>query len=102
MEIQSFLARKGYSQTSLAEKLGTTSQNVNRWVTGVGVPSYEFCKKLLELGMTIGELFGIELSEMAPPTGDGAFLEGMANASDPEFNAKVERIVLEMKAKGQL
>lgn len=100
MEIQSFLARKGYSQTSLAEKLGTTSQNVNRWVTGVGVPSYEFCKKLLELGMTIGELFGIELSEMTPPTGDGA--SGMANASDPEFNAKVERIVLEMKAKGQL
>ena len=101
MEILSFLQRKGYSQTSLAEKLGTSSQNVNRWVSGVGVPSYELCKKLLELGMTIEELFGIDIP-IHPPSTDPAFLEGVANASDPEFNAKVEKIVLEMKAKGQL
>ena len=102
MDLFSFLRRKNMSQADLSKALDTTPGNVNRWAKGDGVPSYDLCKKLLKLGMTIGELFGIELSEMAPPTGDGAFLEGMANASDPEFNAKVERVVLEMKAKGQL
>ena len=102
MDLFSFLRRKNMSQADLSKALDTTPGNVNRWAKGDGVPSYDLCKKLLELGMTIGELFGIELSEMAPPTGDGASLEGMANASDPEFNAKVERIVLQMKAKGQL
>lgn len=102
MDLFSFLRRKNMSQADLSKALDTTPGNVNRWAKGDGVPSYDLCKKLLELGMTIGELFGIELSKMAPPTGDSEFLEGMANAIDPEFSAKVERIVLEMKAKGQL
>ena len=102
MDLFSFLRRKNMSQADLSKALETTPGNVNRWAKGDGVPSYDLCKKLLELGMTIQELFGISLADAAPPTGDGEFLEDMANASDPEFNARIERIVLDMKAKGKL
>lgn len=30
------------------------------------------------------------------------FLEGLANSSNPEFNATIEKIVLAMKAKGKI
>lgn len=102
MDLFSFLRRKNMSQADLSKALETTPGNVNRWAKGDGVPSYDLCKKLLELGMTIQELFGISLADTAPPIGNPEFLEGMANASDPEFNARIERIVLDMKAKGKL
>ena len=101
LDLFSFLRRKNMCQADLSKALDTTPGNVNRWAKGDGVPSYDLCKKLLEQGMTVKELFGIDIPNL-PPSTDPAFLEGVANASDPEFNAKVEKIVLEMKAKGQL
>lgn len=47
------------SQADLSRELDTTPGNVNRWVKGEGVPSYELCRKLLILGMTVEELFGV-------------------------------------------
>lgn len=60
MDIKSFLQRSGISQTELAQRIETTDQNVSRWVKNKGTPSYEFCVKLLRLGITTAELFGIE------------------------------------------
>lgn len=60
MKLHNFLKAMDWSQTELAEKLGTSMPNVNKWVKGSGVPSYEFCKKLLELGMSVEDLFDIE------------------------------------------
>lgn len=60
MELFDFLNRKGMSQIELARVLETTPSNVNRWAKNDGVPSYEMCLKLMRLGMTVNELFGID------------------------------------------
>ena len=64
MDILSFLERKKIRQADLSRMLDTTPGNVNRWVKGDGVPSWEICRKLLLLGMTVEELFGVEYSKM--------------------------------------
>lgn len=64
MNILNFLRNSGMSQSDLAKKLGVTSQNVNRWVNNKGTPSYEICKKLLELGMLVDDLFDIDYKSM--------------------------------------
>ena len=61
MEIQNFMKEHGYSQTDLAKMLNTSVQNVNKWVNGRGVPSYEFCQRLLQIGMSVEDLFGIQV-----------------------------------------
>ena len=63
MDIFSFLRRKKMKQADLARSLETVPGNVTRWVKGEGVPSYELCAKLLSLGMTVKELFGIDYVE---------------------------------------
>ena len=63
INLLSFLKRKNISQAELAKTLNTTPANVNRWAKGDGVPSYELCKKLLEIGMTTEELFGLSISQ---------------------------------------
>lgn len=59
MNLQSFLDRVNIKQADLAKAIDTSPGNVNRWAKGEGVPSYELCVKLLELGMTTEELFGV-------------------------------------------
>lgn len=72
IDLFSFLNRMDMSQAELSKALDTTAANVNRWAKGDGVPSYELCCKLLELGMSTKELFGIE-PKMEPIDDD--FLE---------------------------
>ena len=64
MNIAKFLNEKKMTQQDLGDSIGTSNQNVNRWVTGKGVPSYEFCQKLLELGMSVEDLFDIPYNVM--------------------------------------
>lgn len=59
MELLKFLKDNGYSQTDLAKLLDTSVQNVNKWCNGGGVPSYEFCQRLLQIGMSVEDLFGV-------------------------------------------
>lgn len=48
---------RGWSQTKLAEKLGTTSRSVNRWEQGLALPYPHYCKQLCNLfGKTAKEL----------------------------------------------
>lgn len=60
IDLISFLSRKKMSQADLSKALETTPANVNRWAKGDGAPGYELCVKLLQMGMTTKELFGIE------------------------------------------
>lgn len=66
MDIQKFMDDRGYTQADLAEALGTSPQNVNKWVKGTGSPSYELCLRLLQIGMTVEELFGIVTDAAIP------------------------------------
>ena len=97
MDIFSFLRRKKMKQADLARSLETVPGNVTRWVKGEGVPSYELCAKLLSLGMTVKELFGIDYVEGDDyiPSVPPEFLES------PEFHEGVKLAVEEvLKTKG--
>lgn len=49
----------GLSQSTVAKKINTSHQNVNRWESGKILPSIDFCVKLADLyGITLDELVG--------------------------------------------
>lgn len=65
--IMRFRARKGYkSQASLANSLGITAAVVSYWESGTREPTFQQAKKLLELGMTVEELFSFDCSQTCP------------------------------------
>lgn len=50
---------KGISQLNLAQQIGTSHQNINRWENGTVLPSIDFCVKLAEFyDISIDELIG--------------------------------------------
>jgi DNA-binding XRE family transcriptional regulator len=98
MDLESFLQRSGYNQTTLAAVLNTSSQNVNRWNTGVGKPGFEICKKLLELGMTVEELFGVEYAKMHREFKVDTSIQQIFDS--PEFKANLEKAVKDLKDRG--
>lgn len=63
LKIKDFLAREGdrlglRKQEDLARKLGFSDQTVSNWVKGKTFPTHETEFQLLEMGMTVEELFG--------------------------------------------
>jgi len=52
----------GISTIKLAEKIGTSHQNISRWERGEVIPSIEFCVKLADFyGISLDELVGRKL-----------------------------------------
>lgn len=96
MEIQKFMDDRGYSQADLAEALGTSPQNVNKWVKGTGLPSYELCLKLLQIGMTVEELFGIvadnSIPSKIPPMTSVEFVQILQDALNNSLESVKRRI----------
>lgn len=61
VDIQGFMYRIGVpNQEEMARRLGLTQSAISAWNNGSRFPTYGICKKLLEMGMTVEELFGIE------------------------------------------
>ena len=60
--IKNFRERMSLNQAELAEKLGIIQQNISVWESGRGNPSFQVAKKLLEMGATVEEIFGINYS----------------------------------------
>lgn len=59
VKVQDFINRVGIADHhELALKLGTKKSRVDSWSAGSRTPTYDMCVKLLELGMTVEELFG--------------------------------------------
>lgn len=51
----------GYNQTSLADKLGVSSQNVSKWARGICMPSMDNINKLCDIfHCTMSQLFQFE------------------------------------------
>lgn len=84
--LEPFMRRIGCkNQQELAERLGITQGAVSAWGSGIRAPRYEDCKRLLEMGMTIEELFGAEISNKINLSSNGelkgdkldAFLNGL-------------------------
>lgn len=59
IKIQEFIKREKIADhEELAMKIGVSKRAVDSWSSGARTPTYEACQKLLELGMTVEELFG--------------------------------------------
>lgn len=59
LDIKSFIERAGIkSQEELAERLKVTNVTVSMWANGTRTPTFKVCQQLLEMGMTVEELFG--------------------------------------------
>ena len=58
VNVKEFTARVGISREELADKIGVKPATVYSWTSKGRTPTYDVCVKLLELGMTVEELFG--------------------------------------------
>ena len=59
IDINGFIRRMGVDgHEGLARMLDTTKKAVDSWSSGDRSPTYDMCVKLLELGMSVEELFG--------------------------------------------
>jgi len=90
--IRKFRDRSGLNQVQLAEKLGIVQGNITAWESGRGTPSFQKAKKLLELGITVEELFGIGYNEMQ------GLIKQSALSEDSKFDL-VMREIKDMKGK---
>ena len=62
--LKHFRFRKNFKQEDLANALEVNQQNISVWEAGRACPSYQTLRKLLELGATVEEIFGIEYEKM--------------------------------------
>ena len=63
LRIKDFLAREGdrlgiKRQEDLARNLGVSEQTISNWVKAKTFPTHQMSKQLLDMGMTVEELFG--------------------------------------------
>lgn len=64
VRIYEFMERAGIrNQQELASRLGLTQSAISAWNSGIRFPTYETCAQLLQMGMTVYELFGVEYAE---------------------------------------
>jgi transcriptional regulator with XRE-family HTH domain len=62
--IKNFRERSGIkTQAKLADMLGVEQTSVSIWELGKSMPGSKIIQKLLKLGATVEELFGIEYNE---------------------------------------
>lgn len=58
IRIKEFTKRIGISQEELAKALGVSSNTVSMWANGKRYPTHLAGKAMLDMGMTIEELYG--------------------------------------------
>lgn len=52
----------GLSQLQLAQRIGTSHQNISRWESGEVLPNIDYCVKLADFyGITLDELVGRDI-----------------------------------------
>lgn len=101
-DCNSFLRRMKWGQKDLAKRLEIGTSTVGMWCVNKSTPSYAVIEKLLDMGMTIRELFGDEIDAKVR----AQYLEGLPPAGvpkefdTPEFQAGVRKALEDMKARG--
>jgi len=96
--INKFLARTGHTHASLAEKLDCSSGLIGAYASKEGAaPSYEKCKQLLDLGMSLEEMFGQETAQncIALVPTDKELKEEASS-----FKGKVAKALVELQDEG--
>lgn len=92
--IDSFMKRLGCkNQQELADKLGMSQGAVSAWGSGTRSPRYEDCVRLLQMGMTVEELFGEDVAKSV------AVSNFKIDENTEEFDAKVKESMLRILSK---
>ena len=97
-DCNSFINRKGWKQRELAQRLNIGTSTVGMWCTGQSTPSYGVILKLIELGMTMEELFGVEYSGMLMKNSETSPEVAGSIFDSPEFRASIEKILQEINS----
>ena len=71
--------------------LGCTHGLVSQWSSGKTRPSYDMCRKLLELGATVEELFGVDCRGSCPHAAQEPEPSGMPDWAR-RMEARLERL----------
>lgn len=92
--VERFMKRMRMNQAGLAKKLNCSQPLVSSWISGSGQPTYDKIAKLIDLGITLDELFGPERARklLSHPPSD---------LSEQDFHDGVALVVEEiLKARG--
>lgn len=89
LKIKEFLEREGErlgirTQEELAAEIGVSDQTVSNWVNAVTFPPHKTEFRLLQMGMTVEELFGSEIWEIVKRQA----LSESAKSADEVFEKK--------------
>lgn len=104
MDMTAFLKRMDWKQWQLAEKVGVGTSTVGSWCCNRIYPAYDKVAILLELGMTIEELFGPDIAAKVVVT-KNALQERQAayntrlDFNDPEVKAAMAQALSDILAK---
>lgn len=105
-DISSFTNALGISKAELCRRLGLKpkSNTLSLYDKGKSNPPYEMCKKLLELGMTVEELFGPEIAAKVVISRNELKAEQAAynpkiNFDDPAVQAGITKALSDVFAK---
>jgi len=89
--VKKFRERLGWSQKKMAEELGCENpSSYHHWENGKYTPPFSVIQKLLEMGATVEELFGIAYK------GQGGGAVDLASLSDADAAALVKRGLAEL------
>jgi len=97
IDVARFLKRKGLTQQELAKKIKCSLGLVGGWASYRGVPSYEKCIELLQMGMTISELFG---EDVAKETRLFPITEEELQTKSSDFEKKVGEAIINLTNNG--
>lgn len=101
--IEDFIDRLNFSKADLLRGLDRDPKSsvISSYIKGRSNPSYEICCKLINLGITAQELFGDELGAELVKNSlkmQNSNMEPI-NYKSPEFQAMVEKALIEIEAR---
>jgi len=98
-DIPYFLNRKGYTQEGLAKEIGCGTSNIGMWAKG-SFPGFNKLLKLVELGMTMEEIFGTELYKKFILPAFEKRNEEVKPESESDFEKRVCEIIIKHLSDG--
>lgn len=106
IDVDSFKDRLGITKSELARRLGLDSKSntLSLYAKGKSFPTYEMCCKLLDMGMTIEELFGPDIAAKVVVTKNAlqerhAAYNTRLDFNDPEVKAAMAQALSDILAK---
>lgn len=93
-QLKSILEQKGWSQRSLAIRVGTTEATISRYVSGDRIPGIDSAVALAEtLGVSLDKLVGVNIGGVRQPSRDVIALVRCYRSANPEQRSAIWAIL---------